>query len=122
METFFEEPIPTKLNSLYFDDKFNKTRQYNDSFRNEDNILTVSEPGNEFLTHVTTVKSGSSVNVATAMFKLEPAEDILQIKVYEISQYFEFNLLVNLERILYDNSKNPGSTLRQSLPRTNFVC
>ena len=78
----FEEPIPTKLNSLYFDGKINKTRQYDVSFRNEEHIVIVSEPGNEFLTHVTPENSGSSENVAAAMLsKLDQAEDILHIKV-----------------------------------------
>ena len=71
----FEEPIPTTLNYLYCDGKINKTHQYNGSFRNEEHIVTVSEPGNEFLTQVTPINSGSSVNVSAAMLsKLEPSE------------------------------------------------
>ena len=44
----FEEKIPTKMNSLYFDSKKDKTKQSDGRLVVEDHVTIISEPGVNF--------------------------------------------------------------------------
>ena len=63
----YKEPLPTVMNGLYFDGKIDSTRQVDGSFKNEDLITIVSEPGSEFRTHLTIYGKSTSTNISNTI-------------------------------------------------------
>ena len=84
-QNVFSNQIPNKINSIYFDGKIDKTRQSDGYFRSEDHITIISEPGSEFITHVTPTVPSTSANIARAIIeKIEINDDLSDVKVIYI--------------------------------------
>ena len=78
----YKEPLPTVMNGLYIDVKIDSTRQVDGSFKNEDHITIVSEPGSEFRTHLTIYSKNTSTNISdTIISNIAITADFPDIKV-----------------------------------------